>query len=148
MNRRNAIRCWAVAVLAAAAVAGCGGGRLKTAVVHGKVTYKGKPIPQGTVTFIPTVNGPSATGEIQSDGSYTLTTYSKGDGAIIGSHKVMVVSMQDMAGRLPEERTPLPPPLVPDKYTNPATTPLTVEVKDQENTIDLTLEGELGSKKK
>jgi hypothetical protein len=121
---------------------------MKTAVVRGKVTYKGKPVPHGSVTFMPTGSGPSATGEIQSDGTYTLTTYSSGDGAILGSHKVMVVAMQDMSGRLPEERTPLPPPIVPDRYTNPATTPLTAEVKDEENTIDLNLEGELGGKKK
>ena len=146
MNRRIAIR-WAAAVLAAAALTGCGDSRQKTAVVRGKVTYKGKPVPHGSVTFMPTGSSPAATGEIQSDGKYTLTTYSSGDGAVLGSHKVMIVSIQDTSAKLPEERNPLPPPLVPDKYTNPATTPLTAEVKDQENTIDFELTGELGNKK-
>ena len=112
---------------------------MRTAAVNGKVTYKGKPVPQGTVTFIPEGGGPSATGEIK-DGAFTMTTYSSRDGAILGKHKVVIVAMEDMEGRLPEERTPLPPPLIPTKYTSPATSPLTTEVKDGDNSpvFDLT----------
>src|SRR5205823_12586516 len=54
------------------ALAGCGGGGPKTALVRGTVTYKGKPVPNGTVTFIP-ASGHHATGDIRPDGSYTLT---------------------------------------------------------------------------
>src|SRR3954466_14530767 len=94
----------------------CGPHGEATAIVRGKVTYAGKPVPNGTVNFIPD-RGPSATGEIQPDGSYTLMTYEAGDGAVIGAHKVIIVAMQDMNNRLPENRTPLPPPIVPVKYT-------------------------------
>jgi hypothetical protein len=58
---------------------------------------------------------------------------------VIGKHQVVVVAMQDMASRLPEERSPLPPPIVPVKYTSPATSDLEVQVEDKENTIDLDL---------
>ena len=112
---------------------------MRTAEVNGKVTYKGKPVPHGTVTFIPEAGGPPATGEIK-DGAFSMTTYVRGDGAILGKHKVVIVAMEDMKDRLPEDRTPLPPPIVPAKFTSPATTPLTTVVKDKENTpvFDLT----------
>jgi hypothetical protein len=105
------------------------------------VTYKGKPVPNGTITFVP-ASGHHATGEIGPDGSYVLTTFRPGDGAVPGAYKVFIVAMQDMAGRLPEDRTPLPPPIVPNKYTSIATTDLTADVKDQENTINFVLNDE------
>jgi hypothetical protein len=132
---------FAFVVLAAAVLplVGCGSNQMKTAVVRGTVTYNGKPVPNGTVLFVPD-SGPTATGEIGSDGSYRLTTYRKGDGAVLGKHKVMVVAVEDMTNRLPEQRNPLPPPIVPMKYTSLATTDLRAEVKDQDNTIDFNLE--------
>jgi hypothetical protein len=122
-------------------LAGCGGGS-GTVPVRGTVTYKGKSVPSGTVTFIPDA-GPHATGEIGPDGSYTLTTYKAGDGAVPGSYKVVVVAMEDTSNRLPEERASLPPPIVPTKYTSVATTDLTAQVKDGENTIDFELKGDV-----
>jgi len=124
---------------------GCGAAGPKTAIVKGKVTFKGKPVPNGTVTFIP-ASGQHATGEIRPDGTYTLTSFRPGDGAIPGTYKVIVVAMQDMTGRLPEDRTPLPPPIVPNKYTSIATTDLIAEVKEGENTIDLSLRDDGKSK--
>jgi hypothetical protein len=120
-------------------LAGCGDNRPRTAVVRGTVTYKGKPVPNGTVNFIP-AEGPAATGDIARDGSYSLTTFRKGDGAILGTHKVVVVAMQDQSGVAVEASTPLPPPIVPMKYTSLSTTDLQADVKDQENTINLVLE--------
>ena len=128
----------AAALALALALAGCGGGGPKLAAVRGTVTYKGKPVPSGTVSFIP-ANGPAATGKINPDGTYTLTTFKAGDGAVLGHHKVVVAAMEDMTGRLPEDRNPLPPSIVPDKYTSIGTTDLTAEVKEGENTIDLPL---------
>ena len=86
-------------------------------------------------------SGPTASGAIQRDGSYTLTTFRSGDGAVPGSYTVVIVAIADMSGRLPEDRNPLPPPIVPDQYTSVATSPLRAEVKDQENIIDFHLEG-------
>lgn len=126
----------AVLVLFLALATGCGKGP-KTAVVRGTVTYKGKPVPNGTVNFVP-ASGPSATGEIGSDGSFQLTTFRKGDGAVLGEHKVVIVAMQKNDPNV-EAFTPLPPPIVPIKYTSLATTDLKAEVKDQENTINFDL---------
>jgi hypothetical protein len=135
--------CLCFVALALCTAAGCGSRSNGLAVVKGKVTYKGKPVPNGTVNFNP-VNGnkPSATGKIQPDGSYTLETFlgsRPSAGAVIGSHKVIIVAMQDQEGILPEQRAALPPPIVPAKYTHPNTTDLMAEVEDRENTIDLDL---------
>ena len=122
---------------------GCGGSSQGLAVVKGKVTYKGKPVPNGTINFLPTNgNKPSASGEIQSDGSYSLKTFVSNrpsEGAVLGEHQVVIVAMVDQASRLPEERSPLPPPIVPVKYTSPATSDLKAQVENKENVIDFDL---------
>ena len=128
----------AFAALFIGAFIGCGRDQSRTAIVRGKITYQGKPVPSGTISFIPTA-GPTATGEIQPDGTYTLTTYKTGDGAVTGKHSVVVVAMQDMSSRLPEDRSPMPEPIVPLKYTSIATTDLRAVVEDKENTIDFDL---------
>lgn len=135
--RRAAV---ALSVVALVGLVGCGG-RPRTAVVRGTVTYQGKPVPHGTVNFIPAA-GPAATGEIGRAGSYRLTTFKSGDGAILGTHKVVIIAMEDMGDRAVEAWSPLPPPLVPLKYTSLGTTDLQVEVKDEENVIDLDLKGD------
>ncbi len=129
----------AAAALAALALIGCGGGGPRLGAVRGTVTYKDKPVPNGTVLFVP-ANGPTATGKINPDGTYTLTTYKAGDGAVLGRHMVVVAAMESMHGRLPEDRNPLPPSIVPDKYTSIGTTDLTAEVKEGENVIDFRLQ--------
>jgi len=101
---------------------------METAPVSGKVTYRGKAVPTGTVMFVPGA-GPAATGEIGADGSYKLTTYATGDGAVIGTHKVTVTALQGMGDALPEQRNATPPPLVPAKYLNGETSGLVAEVK-------------------
>ena len=138
----------ALAALGLIAAAGCGSDRVKTAPVRGVVKFNGRPVTTGTVTFVPTAPGPSATGDIQPDGTYRLTTFSAGDGAVLGAHKVVVVAMEDMKDRLPEQRSPLPPPVVPNKYTSLATTDLTAEVKDGDNTVPLELAGDLESRRR
>ncbi len=54
----------------------------------------------------------------------------------------MVVAMADQGTLLPEQRSPLPPPTVPIKYTSLATTDLTADVASgKKNVIDFNLEG-------
>jgi hypothetical protein len=102
------------------------------------VTYKGKPVPTGTVMFVPE-KGPAATGEIGKDGTYSLSTYGKNDGAVLGKHKIAVTALADMSGRMPEDRNPLPPPIVPEKYLDQDRSGLTAEIKEGPNTVNLEL---------
>ncbi|MEQ1827667.1 MAG: hypothetical protein ABL921_17035 [Pirellula sp.] len=127
----------ATCLLLCAVLVGCDGSKL--ASVKGKVSFGGKPVPGGTVNFIPLNSGPTASGEIKSDGSYALTTNVQGDGAAPGSYKVVIVAMEDQAGKLPEDRNPLPAALIPVRYTSLATTDLTATVDKKENTINFEL---------
>jgi hypothetical protein len=59
----------------------------------GKVTFKGKPLPNALVVFVPvkgpaTVPQPSARTGV--DGSFRLTTYDRDDGAPEGEYRVKV----------------------------------------------------------
>jgi hypothetical protein len=124
--------------LATAVLAGCSkNGGLITAPVTGKVTFKGKPLPNGTVMFVPG-EGPAATGEIGSDGAYRLTTGSI-DGAVLGNHKISITALADIGSALPEQRNPTPPSLLPAKYLSHETSGLTAEVKQGNNEVNLVL---------
>src|SRR5438067_1061279 len=71
----------AVALLCLLGAAGCGSGLYP---VRGKVTYPdGKPVTEGMVVFESKSEEARVTarGEIQSDGSFALSTHKPGDGA-------------------------------------------------------------------
>ncbi|MCC7418788.1 MAG: hypothetical protein IT428_00765 [Planctomycetaceae bacterium] len=92
MSRRLA---WmAAGCFMALAGGGCGGNnQFPVARVSGKVTLEGKPLPGGgSISFIPTASGEgkAAGGEIKPDGTYMLSTYGTGDGALLGKHRVEV----------------------------------------------------------
>jgi hypothetical protein len=139
-SRNTLLRAAALATCVATLLVliGCSDGRMRTAPVKGTITYKGKPVPQGSIMFQPENNGPSATANIK-DGSYSLKTYRNGDGAVLGKHKVTVISLEDQAGLLPETRANLPPPIVPLHYSFPDKSGLTATVEDKSNTIDFHL---------
>jgi hypothetical protein len=91
--------------------AGCSGGgadNFGTAKAGGKVTYDGKPVTGASIMFAPTgaagaegmTTGKAASGELDANGEFTLSTYADGDGAVIGKHKV-VLSEADPAMPLP-----------------------------------------------
>ena len=77
---------------------GCGGSPYEVAPVRGVVTLNDKPFTQGGVMFAPLAkdddanSGKSAVGRIQADGTYTLTTFEKNDGAVVGEHWVTIVN--------------------------------------------------------
>lgn len=122
---------------------GCGNSdQLPTGAVSGIVKYQGKPLERGSVSFIPDGPGKAAAGEIQPDGTYTLTTYSEGDGATIGSHKVMIISEKDTSN-IPAESAEanVDLSLIPEKYgMSPKTSGLSAEVKEGDNEINFDLE--------
>jgi hypothetical protein len=80
-------------------LAGCGESRRETFPVSGAVRFPdGSTLPGGMVEFQsldPAAEQLNARGEIQSDGSYRLTTYEEGDGAIAGEHLVVVLPPAD-----------------------------------------------------
>jgi hypothetical protein len=121
-----------------AVFAGCNGGPKMTPVT-GKVMYNGNPLEFGVVMFQPS-SGQPARGDIQPDGTFTLSTYRLNDGVVLGKHKVRIAcyeSMRPSADKGPGERT-LGKPLVPTKYTVFDESGLTAEV--DENSYEFTFE--------
>ena len=79
--------------MAAFVAAGCGGGADSPSPVHGTVYLDGQPATElagGTVTFNSEELQRSASGEIQADGTYRLSSVKKDDGAIPGKYQVTV----------------------------------------------------------
>jgi hypothetical protein len=88
------------------------------APVTGKVLFNGRPLEFGSVVFQPP-SGQPAQGEIQADGSFTLSTYRANDGAVVGPHKVRITcyeSQRPGTVKGPGEQT-LGKSLIPEKYT-------------------------------
>lgn len=125
-------------------VAGCGSDRLPVAPVEGKVIYHGKPVEFGSVMFQPD-KGPAGRGVIQPDGSFTLSTYSEGDGAVIGQHKVRIASFASQRPDLMDAPPDAPrePGVghsqIPRKYSNMDTSGLRVEVKEDNEPFEFHL---------
>lgn len=125
----------------AVAISGCGQkGQLDTLPVHGTVTMNGKALTTGVVTFVPE-RGRLATGKIQSNGMFSLSTYSPGDGAVIGKHRVKVSAFENKPPTKRESEEPIKS-LIPERYGIESTSGLTYEVKaGQNNEVKFELQG-------
>jgi hypothetical protein len=122
-------------ILFACISAGCGSNR-GVATVQGKVLLDNKPLEAGYIATLPP-SGRGAYGTI-TNGEFVLSTFGNNDGALIATHKVSVVANAPPQG-VGAEATP-GKSLVPERYTNPETSGLTIEVKAGEvNTPTLNL---------
>lgn len=123
-------------------VSGCGDSP-HLAPVQGAVTLDGKPIGPGNILFIPagreSPRGKAASGSFEADGQFNLTTYDKGDGALVGEHTVVITPRAPGAEPGGEYPTNSKLPPIPKKYSNVAQTPLKATVNDGLNTIDFPL---------
>ena len=129
-------------VLAAVAMTplACGQSGPEMASVSGKVTYNGKPVTKGTITFVTaSPGGRNATGAIQPDGSYKLQTENPGDGAQLGDYNVTVYAHDEEVLQYTPTTPVKPKPLTPAKYENPKTTDLKATVKKGSNPLDFEL---------
>jgi hypothetical protein len=125
-------------------LAGCGPklppGAKPTKPVTVTVTYKGSPVEKAVVTFADQSDNPAnANGITDAQGKAKLKTYVDGDGAAIGSHKVIITKMEAVGGQNVDVEDPkydpnAPPSTVkshlPAKYSSQATSGLTAEVKE------------------
>ncbi len=113
--------------------AGCAPGYPEASPVVGRVTVNGEPLGSGEVQFLSS-DGLVATGRVEPDGSYRLTTFQPDDGAMPGSHQVSVKSQQSTGLGIDSLFEP-----VPARYADPETSGLTASVTDGMNQIDLPL---------
>lgn len=121
------------------------GNEQATAPVAGTVTIDGEPLTSGLVTFWPE-GGRTAKGYIQEDGTYTLGTYERADGATPGLHKISITFVSKEPPNRPNFDAPEPPRRqvapspIPRKYTNPNSSGLTFDVKaGEDNQVSLEL---------
>ena len=128
-------------ILALAFLPGLGCKRNPAVVpVAGKVLYNDAALPFGTITFQPE-RGQPGIGEIQEDGSFTISTYAADDGAVPGRHRICVSCYEGQRpGR--SQRNASGKLLIPLKYTEVATSGLSADVKDAPGqTFEFKLEG-------
>jgi hypothetical protein len=124
---------------------GCGKSGPQTIVVRGTVTSGGKPLEGGTIAFQPTkvLEGAPmrpAIGQIEPDGTYSLTTFTKGDGVQPGEYQVVVTSLVGAPPLTQWEESPPPrKSRIPAKYNQTTTSGLTASIAadaDEPLTID------------
>lgn len=135
-------------LLAAVVAAGCGRSLPSTGQVRGRVTFDGRPLEGAAVLFVPEAGGAPGRGATGPDGSFTLSTFASGDGALIGRHRVAVVKdemtgIKADAGGLSGPAGPDGPKvkrLVPARYADPATSGLTADVAAGETAVELEIE--------
>jgi hypothetical protein len=124
-------------------ITGCGDGNPKTYPVDGRVIFEdGKVAEIGTVEFRMNQdeNRIIARGVIRKDGSFSMSTFEPGDGAVEGKHQAIVQQMVISEGLGPSHQHG---PRVPKKYADYSTSGLQVEVKPiEKNQITIKLEVE------
>jgi len=119
---------------ALATLAGCGSDGSTLIPIRGEVLYKGAPlrdVSRGHVIYLPkSTDARQASGRIQPDGSFVLTTFQNADGVTPGEYhiKVTAYATQQLSRQQVEASggaVPGPKLLIPEKYTDPNTSPLT-----------------------
>ncbi len=121
--------------------AGCGDNRAETVPVTGTVTYRQQPVEGAQVMFM-AAKGPSASGTTNAEGRFELMTFEPGDGAVVGSHKVLITKKEEIpdpsGADSPYKMTR---DLLPPRYGNPVQSGLTVDVQaDGENDFPFELQ--------
>jgi hypothetical protein len=128
----------ALAVAVSAGLTGCGGSDSLPSVPVYEVTGKvmladGKPLSGGFISFVPKSGLPvTPSGEIGSDGTFSLITGGSGAGAPPGDYKVRIeVPQFQYAGPRSKKR-----PLFPPKYTDEDSSGLIITVRAENNRLD------------
>lgn len=79
-----------IALLALSALVGCSSQGPTTYPVSGKVLLDGQPLEGAAIMLKPVDGGSNAYGVGGADGSFDVTTYRQGDGAVPGKHQIIV----------------------------------------------------------
>jgi hypothetical protein len=120
----------AAVLLTTVLTAGCGSSGPTIIPIRGEVLYNGDTMKEGTVVYLPKGSGEArqASGRIQPDGSFVLTTFKNADGVVPGDYNVVVYSYGAQAGNVPTRAEleaahaagrPQRQVVIPEKYTIP-----------------------------
>ena len=125
--------------------------RPPTHPTSGHVLRDDKPVENAIITFRPVDGQHPANGVTDASGRYKLTTFSKGDGAMAGQYRVVIVKypqrQQSPDATAVEEYvpvmgpTPQPRNLLPEKYASADHSELTADIRPKEkNNFDFTID--------
>lgn len=125
--------CLPLLLIAGLAATGCSKShQLETAPVTGRVTIDGKPVSSGIVMFTPD-RGRGASGLISPDGTFRLTTYSEGDGAVLGLHRISISAIETSG-----QESGQGPSKFPSKYADESTSGFSHQVMaGEQNFVEL-----------
>ncbi|MGL6193766.1 MAG: hypothetical protein ACRC2T_02980 [Thermoguttaceae bacterium] len=131
---------------------GCGGGRPPVAKVEGTVTYKGAPIPNGSITF-EVEGGRAGTGKIVDGNIVDVSTFEPNDGAPVGKVNIAIQAREKVEEVIVASNNPGETnisenymgmggkSLIPPHYNKPSTSKLTHTIeKGKVNTVNLNLD--------
>lgn len=125
-------------------VSGCGPSGPAMVKVKGTIAYKGEPLHSGMITFNPKnpKEGHVAQSEIAEDGTFALSTFKAGDGAVVGDYIISATSIVDGTEVLEKDRglgiggkT-----VIPERYGDPKTSKLEQTVEFGDDKEDLVIE--------
>lgn len=112
--------CWLCLAAACLVAGGCGDGRPSRVPVSGVVLLDGRPLPKAAVRFYPP-EGRSSQGRTDASGRFVLTCYEPDDGALVGTHQVVVAAIEEINGTTIKWHAP-------KKYSEPHTSGLSAEI--------------------
>jgi len=117
------------ASLVALAVVGCGGPKIVP--VSGTITIDGQPLTTGHVFVMPK-DGRAASGTIDKQGRFTLSTNDPGDGCLLGTHLVTVTAKEYSSPTRVKH-------LIPTKYSDPQSSETTVTIDGPTDKLQIAL---------
>jgi len=137
---RSSVRATAFALVVCFSLAGCGDSGIVP--VSGTLTYKGKPVTNAFINFVPEKGRPSM-GETDASGRFTLAYDPQTKGAQVGKHKVFVthnaVADAGQPGAIPGQAPKLSPDLK-EFFSKYSSEKSKVEVTIDKKTDDLKLD--------
>ena len=122
-------------LLLVAALGGCGSNEFSP--LSGTVTYQGKPLESGTVSFKHKKLGTTGYGQLQAGGTYTVKT-GRNEGLKSGDYDVYVVAAEIIKGDA--NSAPNVKLTIPARYADPESSGLRCTVPTKDGTYDIVLE--------
>jgi hypothetical protein len=147
-RRSGGRRGWAglTAAVVTAVLSGCGSQTI--CPVEGQVVWKdgtpAKELEGSLISFDLPEKQTNATGIVQADGTFRLTTKVQDDGALAGEYTVVIIERRKTAGG--PDPSALAPGLMDVKYSDASKSDLRATVKAGKNEITLTVERAKGDR--
>jgi hypothetical protein len=137
----------AIVLAILACLQGCGPDHPPTYPVGGKVVFAdGKPLTTGGVVLLESVVTEglpvNARGLINADGTFKLTTFDDGDGAVAGKHRMLVRPQRDADDYL--KRGIIPRPIINPRFERYETSGLEFTVEEGNNEFTVVVEPPTG----